>query len=257
MSAGPVPSPSEADGRVQVWREQGEVCAYGYAAGEARWMHVPDLATFRLGSEVVAFPLPSVEADAIRDAFERNVLPMALQALGGEALHGSGVVGAGGVVALCGESGTGKSTLAYALSTHGYPPWADDAVAFESGEAGVVAVPLPFRLTLDAESAAMVARAPAAERARPSSSLLATVAVLRRDPGRPLSVRRLRGADALAAALEQGYCFDPDDAERNRKMVEAYLELAARVPVVEVRFDPGWARFEALMETLKGIAGSG
>src|SRR5438045_2629057 len=148
MSAGPSPLPSKADGRVQVWREQDQVCAYGYAADGARWMHVPDLATFRLGREVAAFTLPSADPDLIRDAFERNVLPMAIQALGGEALHASGVVGSSGVVAFCGESGTGKSTLACALSARGYRLWADDAVAFEPGDGGLVAVPLPFQLRL-------------------------------------------------------------------------------------------------------------
>lgn len=103
-------------------------------------MHLPDVAAFRLGMEVVAFPLPSAPPEPASDAFERSVLPMALQALGGEALHASGVLGPSGLVALCGDSGTGKSTLACALNAYGYLFWADDAVAFEVTDLGVDAL---------------------------------------------------------------------------------------------------------------------
>jgi len=253
-SAGPSPLPSAAEGRLQVWREQNQVCAYGYAADGARWIHVPDLATFRLGREVVAFTLPSAYPDLIKDAFERNVLPMAIQALGGEALHASGVVGSSGVVALCGESGTGKSTLACALSARGYRLWADDAVAFEAGDAAVVAVPLPFRLRLDADSAAALGDGYAAVSTNTPATPLAAAVILSRDRAGPLSVRPLTGGDALAAALEQGYCFDPDDPGRTKGMIEAYLELVGRVPIVEVRFEPGWERLDGVVGVLEQIA---
>jgi hypothetical protein len=78
-------------------REQAQVCAHGYAAEGGDWMHLPDVATFRLGMEVVAFHLPS--APPSWSAMPSNaVLPMALQALGGEALHASGVLDPSGLV---------------------------------------------------------------------------------------------------------------------------------------------------------------
>jgi hypothetical protein len=36
-------------------------------------------------------------------------------------------------------------------------------------------------------------------------------------------------------------------------MVDAYLELAAQVPVVEVRFQPGWEQLELLVDALEEI----
>jgi hypothetical protein len=60
---------------LQVWREERQVCAYGYSAGGEDWMHVPDLATFRLGHEVVAFPATDVDpegARCLRARFERD-----------------------------------------------------------------------------------------------------------------------------------------------------------------------------------------
>jgi hypothetical protein len=181
------------------------------------------------------------------------VLPMALQALGGEALHASGVLGPSGVVALCGESGAGKSTLAWALSARGHLLWADDAVAFEIGDAGVVAVPLPFRINLRPDAAAVLGQARAPESLERPSPPLAAAVVLRRDVGQRVSVRRLEGGQAFRAALEQGYCYRPGDVERRERMVSAYLELVARVPIIEIRFEPAWGHLDALVDALEEI----
>jgi hypothetical protein len=249
----PAPPPSAAEGDVEVWREQGQVCAYGYAAAGGDWMHLPGLATFRLGPEVVAFPLPSATPETVGDAFERSVLPMALQALGGEALHASGVVGPSGVVALCGDSGVGKSTLAWALSARGHLLWADDAVAFEISDAGVTAVPLPFRINLRPDAAALLGEGRAPKSLEGPSPPLAAAVILRRDVGRRVSVRRLEGGQAFRVALEQGYCYRPGDAERRERMVSAYLELVARVPVIEFRFEPAWEHLDVLVDALEEI----
>jgi hypothetical protein len=253
VSVAASPSPWEAEGDVEVWREQGEVCAYGYVAAGGNWMHLPDVATFRLGTEVVAFPLASATPEIVRDAFERSVLPMALQALGGEALHASGVLGPSGAVALCGDSGAGKSTLACAVSARGYALWADDAVSFEVATDGVVAVPLPFRMKLRPDLAAVIGDCRVAgSSGRPPAALAAAV-ILRRDGARPVSVVPLEGGEAFEAALEQGYCYRPSDTERRKGMVDAYLELVARIPVIEVRFEPGWEHLDVLVDALEEI----
>ena len=216
-------------------------------------MHLPDVATFRLGPEVVAFPQASATPEIVGDAFERSVLPMALQALGGEALHASGVLGPSGVIAFCGDSGAGKSTVACALSARGHVLWADDAVAFEVAMDGVVAVPLPFRMKLRPDSAAALGDGRVAESPERPSAALAAAVILRRDGARPVSVVRLEGGEAFEAALEQGYCYRPSDTERRKGMVDAYLELVARVPVIEVRFEPGWEHLDVLVDTLEEI----
>jgi hypothetical protein len=219
-------------------------------------MHLPGVATFRLGPEVVAFPVPSATPEMIVDAFERSVLPMALQALGGEALHASGVLGPSGVVALCGDSGAGKSTLACALADRDYVLWADDAVAFEVGNPGVFAVPLPFRIKLHPEAAMFVGDGHIAESPGRLPVPLAAAVILRRDGDGSLSVLRLEGGRAFRAALEQGYSYRPNDTQRRKGMVDAYLELVARVPIIEVRFEPEWAHFDALVDALEGIVSS-
>ena len=62
------PSPAATDGDVQTWHEHGQVCAYGYAAGGADWLDVPEIATYRLGSEVLAFAHTSTPQASIVQA---------------------------------------------------------------------------------------------------------------------------------------------------------------------------------------------
>ena len=100
------------------------------------WMHWPNLGAFAFapGAEfVTAFPLPGVPVELIEEIYERGVLPMALQALGLEALHASGLLLPQGVLGLFATSETGKSTFAYELAKRGHTLWADDSILFDTG----------------------------------------------------------------------------------------------------------------------------
>ena len=149
--------PDVTDPAVQVWRENdGTVCAYGYMVSGLYWMHFPGLGSYCFSShsdEVIAFAQPSTQLDWIWDTYYRSVLPMALQVVGKEVLHASGVQTTGGTIAFCAISESGKSTIAYGLSRRGYPLWADDAVVFEISDRVVSTIPLPFRIRLRAASA--------------------------------------------------------------------------------------------------------
>jgi putative ribosome biogenesis GTPase RsgA len=97
-------------------------------------MDVPGVATFGFAiptESVTAVPHPPARPELIRVTYERAVLPRVLQAGGAEVLHASAVYVRDGVVALCGDSGVGKSTTAMALSRRGHPLWADDVVALD------------------------------------------------------------------------------------------------------------------------------
>ncbi|MDF2695232.1 MAG: hypothetical protein K0S65_3615, partial [Labilithrix sp.] len=117
------PSPTEGDAGVTVWRDNdGAVAGYGSSNGPKKWIHLPGVGAFRFEpgrAEVVAFPLASASSHLVRDAFNRSVLPLALQGVGHEVLHASAVLARERVVALCAVSGTGKSTIACALDRRG------------------------------------------------------------------------------------------------------------------------------------------
>lgn len=258
-AAGERAVPSEdAEGPVQVWREQDQICAVGYAAGDANWLALPRVATYRFtkpDEPIVAFRDEAVSHQSVVDGFERTVLPLALQYFGSESLHASGVLTTNGVIALCGDSGVGKSTLAHVLAARGHELWADDAVAFECRPHGVVALPLPFRPILLPAAEAAFGRPGAGGTAERTEQPLACVVILGRgEPGAPpVTVTRYGGAEALEAAISSAYCYRPDDLERNRRMMGTYLDLVARVRVVGVTFADDLDGVPAVADSIESL----
>jgi hypothetical protein len=232
-----------------VWRDyDGRVGAFGFTVDGDHWMRLPGVGSFRFsdgGEQVTSFAERGVPADAVRDAYRRTVLPMALQALGWEVLHASAVRMRRGVVALCAVSRTGKSTVAYALSRRGHRLFADDAVPYDLTGATPRAIPLPFELHLRAESASFFDMSESAPSEKDDGEVvpLAALCVLERaDPatlGGPVRVRPLSPTASFPRVLAHAYCFDLESAERRGRMVERYLELVSRVPVFEVHLWPG------------------
>jgi len=262
--------PDIADPQVQVWRENdGSVCAYGHNVDGAHWMHLPELASFCFSEDVdgvTAIPHPPIRENLILDAYRRNILPMVLQVRGWEMLHASAVLTPYGAVALCAVSGTGKSTTAFALSRQGWPLWADDAVGFDTSDPeGVKATALPFSIRLRPEAARFFDYDPKAPRldqdrdgvkdqVEAKSAPLAALLVLdrTRDGGETaVRIRKLSSSQAFLDVLTHAYCFSLHNVERKRSMMRHYLDLAGRVPVFKVCFQPG---FETLPAVVDGIA---
>jgi hypothetical protein len=153
------PPPLEGPG-TEVWRDtDGRLCAVGYRSPLGHSLFVPNIGTFRFESPtmesgtIVLEPLPAVDDDLIDDAFHRIALPLSVQFGGLEVLHASAVCCGGGIAALCGRAGAGKSTLAYALSRRGHDLCADDAVPFDLSGTTIAVPSLPFRMRLRPASA--------------------------------------------------------------------------------------------------------
>jgi hypothetical protein len=244
---------------------RGDLLAYCRAANGTLRVDLPDLASFsyeRGGGHVRAMPHRPLSSAFILDTYHHCVLPLILPALGTEVLHASAVVGGAGVAALCGVSGTGKSTLAAALVRRGYASWADDAVAVDTAGPAPTAIPLPFTVRLRPDSARFLdaageqgssAAAPVAARPAP----LAVLCMLRRVPTAtaPVTVERLGAAAACRAALEHAYCFSAKDPAQKRRTVSNYVAMAARVPAYEIRFRPGLEPLPAVLDALERVLG--
>jgi hypothetical protein len=186
---------------------------------------------------IVAYPDETAGDDLVEDAYRRTVLPLALQALGSEVLHASAVSAPNGVLALCAVSGTGKSTLASALSRAGFSLWADDAVQFTSNQDHVGAIPLPFALRLKGESVGLFGDVEPPVQTDFSPVPLAAIYVLGR--GNEIELTAIESVDAFPAVLTHAYCFDLDDAVRKRIMMDSYLKLVSRVPVFRLVIPEG------------------
>ena len=245
---------------------QGQLLAHCCQESGALRVDLPDLVSFsyELGADHVrAMPRRVLSPGFIFDVYHHCVLPLILPALGTEVLHASGVVGAAGVVAFCGPSGTGKSTIAVALARRGFAIWADDAIAVDPTGPEPTAVPLPFTVRLRPESARLLGdladvgiRNATTSAGLPASPLEA-LCMLRRMPEAtaPVAVERLGAAVACQAALAHAYCFSVKDPTLRRRTIRNYLTITAQVPAYEIRFRPGPECLSTVLDALEGIIG--
>jgi len=253
--------------QAEAWRDhEGMIYAYGQVLGDEHWMHLPGLASFRFSScgEDVASAVTSAEADElVVEAFNRRVLPMAVQVRGREVLHASAIRGPAGVVTFCGVTQSGKSTIAFGLSQRGYSLWADDMVAFELSDSGAVAVSLPFSPRLRKSAAELFAVESTVQTipryddtsTGTDTAPLATVCILRKDyaAASAVAVRQLSSADAFATVLDHACCFLPQADERKRLMVRHYLELVAVTSIFEICFQPGLANLPVILDEIEQL----
>jgi hypothetical protein len=195
----------------------------------------------------------------MEEVYYRFALPMILQAAGAEMLHASGVLGGAGVVAFCGAAGTGKSTLAYALSRRQHQHWADDSVVFLPHQNAFEALRLPFRPRVE------IAASESLEFIKGTSSApLAAIAVLQRHSSGVVGssefhaeVTRLSSANAFRAVLPHIYSFMLSDSKRNALMMSRYFDIASRVAVFDVRFTPSLEALPKLCEIVERTCLSG
>jgi hypothetical protein len=223
-------------------------------------MEFPGMAVFhfdRAHRAITAIPEPHVEEDRILDNYYRAALPMALQFFGLEVLHASAVCTRLGVVAFCAVSETGKSTTVAALSSRGYPVWADDAVPIETDkvDGGARALAVPFRLRADTVQSPSSFHWPEPGRLELRATALAALCVMQRvsSTNSVTEIRRLTAVEAVAALLPHAYCFTLADQGRKRAMVTRYIEIAARVPTYAVSIASGLERLPAVLDQIEGF----
>jgi len=246
-----------------VWLDPSRTAgAYASQAGSHYWIDVSDVAMFHYSAatgQVMAVTRNAIEEVRVQAIYRRVVLPFLLQALGYEMLHASAVRTERGVVAFCGDSGAGKSTIATGLRRRGYPVWADDALLLEVG-ARIGAIALPFVVRLRRESAEFFGLGGRGDGSSDDLSgierdpvELAAVCVLKRRAGSEDDevIGCHRGTAALTALLAHACAFNFEDLDRKRRMVTQYLAVAARIPVFEAVVRPGLERLSELLDHIE------
>ena len=251
---------------VEVWRDnEGLIAAYGEVRGDEYLMHLPGLATFSFArdrNEVSARTGADTRHELVVDAYFRRVLPMVLQVRGREVLHASAAQFPSGVVAMCGRSASGKSTIAYALSRRGHSLWADDSLVLDLSDR-IEPVFLPFKVKLrrsaaelfDVESPPNVLTADHKHR-QEGTDRLSLVCILRKetDGESAVEVRRLSSTEALTNVLPHAYCFSFQDSARKRRMIHHYFQLVEKIPVFEIRFQSGLENLPAVLDKIEQTA---
>jgi hypothetical protein len=259
-TAPPAAPPPERQG-VHVWRnKRGGIVATGFTDGGVHWMHWPHLAAYRFApgeSAITAYPAPNAPLDVLEDTYRRSVVPMALQALGYEALHASASLMPAGVVGFFAASETGKSTVAYGLAQRGFPQWGDDSLLFEPSARPFRSRRLPFDIRLRPRSSAFFdQREPLDEPDAillPEAAPVAALCLLTRGDlpaAAPVDVHVLDPVRSFSWLIAHAHCFNPNDDARRASMLKHYLDLTALVPVYEIVFLPS---LDVLPVVLDGI----
>lgn len=258
------------DASDEVWRDAaGGVFAYCRSRDGRHQMELPGVAKFCFDGDgrVTAVPRPGIAAQSVVDAYRHSALPLVLQAIGKEVLHASAVVINSGVVAFCGHSGGGKSTIAYGLHLRRYRIWADDAVVFEVSARAVTTMPLPFNVRLRPAAAvqfglgAVETRLPGkqdrgADEAWRSAPIAAVCVLDRGNQGSvPAACRPLPAVQAYPALLTHAYCFSLENRARKRLMLERYLSLVARVPVFALTYPDSLEALPSVLDAVERTLG--
>lgn len=227
------------------------------------WMHWAGLATFWFGETgaVVADPVSTERSRQLDDIFVRGVVPVVLLGRGCEALHASAIEHAGGVIGFCGNSGTGKSTVALALAASGLVQFADDTVVYQPLEDRMLAVGLPFPARTDETARAAI---DAIRSFQPVQRIRSATAPLRRiyhlvrdgalDPHAP-RFTAIPPAQCVERLLAHAHPFEMGTDERRRSFFEHLLALAGNVEVCECRFAPSLDALASLTTGIREHAG--
>lgn len=234
------------------WEANDGFVLHGYRAAGHGWVTIPGFAAYRFDREgEVLAENEGVSEQAILDAWYRSVLPLVLQARGTQVLHASAVACERGVVALCGTSTSGKSTLAWALEGRGYPVLADDALPFTVDLAATV-YPIPHRLRLRPDVLEFHEIVPEEGVRAPDPGPQPLVALITLERGKAESgAQPLAPAAAFAALLPHAYCFGLDVLEEKAALADAYMELATRVPASHLILPEGLDRLGEAVDAVE------
>ncbi|MEJ1970173.1 MAG: hypothetical protein WDN03_16320 [Rhizomicrobium sp.] len=194
---------------------------------------LPDVGRYlcREGRHIVIEPAASATATDIGDFLIATAIPIILWMRPGEiVLHAAGVVldGREGAIAICGSSGSGKSTILKALIAAGARVVGDDTLRVTFSPHAISVSGLPMRYCWnDRAGDARVGHDVAPERAL-SSAPLAALFVLEssRQAGSP-RFRRLTGVPAFRALLAQRHRPKvPRLMAKEAELVSAFARLA-------------------------------
>jgi hypothetical protein len=259
------PPPASGQEVIRWFDDNGEVWARGFSAQHVRWIDWRGLGAFAFAAnatEVRVWPERHASREAIVEGFFRLIEPIVLQAQGWQALHAGAAAGPGGVVAFCGRSRSGKSTLSFAMQQLGWRQFADDALLWRLDPDGAMACPLSFTPRLRPGSRAhfanMNGQMTAPRPSVPAETPVAAVFLLRQDDtlSRP-RVSSVPQARAFSELLPHAHCFDPEDPTHIRRLVESYLQLVARVPVFRLEYRPDLRLLGQVIDAAVEAAGIG
>ncbi len=257
LSSHRTPTPDDARAPsvpgVELWTDpHGRTYAWSYVRKRRYVVEWPGVGSFRfrIGSSVVeAEATGTAPRAALREAYDRTVLPLIIQAGGTQMLHASSVSTDRGVAAFCAPAMTGKSTLAWEMNRRGYRVWGDDSCSFVARPSGVWTQRTGATLRLREDVLPHFGLSPngddghtiaVSRHETPETDRLIAVFILERrrstHSGGAVELARLPASAAFRELLGHAYCHSLHDKDSRRGLLSAYLALSGAVPVYSLSY---------------------
>jgi hypothetical protein len=194
------------------------------------------------GTRAYVEPAEGIGTGLLAEFIAGPVLAVLMEQRGAFVLHASAVQIGGRTVAFTGASGAGKSTTAAFFASRGFAVVSDDLLPLWVRGSQVVCNPGPEALKLTAETGEAlpelvptsrltdkILRAPVRLTDSTDDKRLSAVYVL--EDGPEISVRPLRGQDAMVALLRGAFCLAVVGPGRRAAQLARCAEVASRVQI--------------------------
>jgi hypothetical protein len=260
----------------RMWRDSAAgVAAYLFRANGMWEICFPNFASYVFAEEgtnenlvkILIRPAAAAPRQQVLDRLRRNVVPLLLQARGFQVFHASAVRVSDGVIGLCGESFSGKSTLAAALARRGFKIWTDDALLVTIEKTATALRAPDVRLRLRSDSRAFFGQWAVSEPERddegaeieincssidkaPLKGLYLIRRVQNLDKATLLLTDRIMGHRAFEEILRQAHYFNLGEIEQNRRISEVCLTVARSVPIYGCSYRDGFSYLDEVAEKL-------
>jgi hypothetical protein len=194
-----------------------------------------------------------------------HIAPRILARLGHLVLHGAALARDGVLVALIGETGAGKSTLAASLAESGFDLIGDDSVLISesAGQFAGTSIYPSLRLYPESISAVFVADKPSSAMAHYSSKRRIDVSAMSAPAREPMPIAAVfylsdvyDAAGPLASQLspaqlcmrctEQSFALMPTEPTETRDRFAVIARLASQVPGFELHYERDFAHLPAV-----------
>jgi hypothetical protein len=230
-----------------------------------------DLAEFEIsadGQTIACWPSAEISDGTIQHLYLNQVLPLALSQQGKLVFHASAVQIGAGAVAFMGPSGRGKSTLATAFATNGYPFLTDDGLVLERHDGRYQVIPShpSIRLWQDSEAALIRPDTPKAPSVQftSKSRFLSGQGIIFCEQPQPLQqiyflgegkteqflCQRLSPADAFIALVKHSFILDSEASTALTHQFAALSQLTQQIPCYHVDYPRSFATVSAIRQAI-------
>lgn len=215
--------------------------------------------------KIATYPRIGVDYVEFEQFVIHNWLPLAYQVSGIQVIHASAILNTEKkkIILITGDSGSGKSTIAYGLSKiNQWAQIADDRAAFSIVDGKPQLVPIPDTINLRRPSADYFEIKNYEKKINYSIDGVAeieAVIFLEQLPKTDnnlfsnISFHQVSKTEAYTCLLEQAFALSPSLAEPNKKMITSYLNLAIQANMIRLSYSPNFANLEKIINSIDGL----